>query len=102
MAAVPALLQLPGALLAQGYEAVQLRGVDVLADVEGGFKWVLDVKRGHLGLVLLSTLDESVGWGVGGGGSSADISKTLNSSSSHKVIKCELFNCGLTMERIEL
>lgn len=63
LGAASLLFQQPGALLAQGHEAVQLRGVHVLADVEGGFERVLDVKRGHLGLVLLSTLEEEEGGG---------------------------------------
>lgn len=53
-----ALLEQPGALLTQSHEAVQLRGVHVLADVQGGFERVLDVQRGYLRLVLLFALEE--------------------------------------------
>lgn len=56
-----ALLEQPGALLTQSHEAVQLCGVNVLADVQGGFERVLDVQRGHLWLVLLFALERGEG-----------------------------------------
>lgn len=52
------LLEQPGALLTQSHEAVQLRGIHVLADVQRGFEGVLDVQRGDLRLVLLFALEE--------------------------------------------
>lgn len=51
------LLEQPGALPTQSHEAPQLRGVDILADVQRGFKRVLDVQRGDLRLVLLFALE---------------------------------------------
>lgn len=56
-----ALLEQPGALPTQGHKTFQLCGIDVLADVQGVFKRVLDVQRGHLWLVLLSALEEGKG-----------------------------------------
>lgn len=55
------LLQQPGALLTQSDEAFQLTGVDILADVQGGFEGVLDVQRDHLRLVLLFALGRGKG-----------------------------------------
>ena len=51
------LLQQPQTLLTQSDKAIQLSGVDVLADVQRCFKWVLNVQRGYLRLVLLFALD---------------------------------------------
>lgn len=55
------LLEQPGALLTQSHETGQLRGVDVLADVQGDFEGVLDVQRGDLRLVLLFALEKRRG-----------------------------------------
>lgn len=86
-------MQQPGALLAQGHEAVQLRGVHVLADVKGGFERVLDMERGHLGLVLLSALEED-----GGEGETMLGSAGPKNRSSHEDLNCVWFNHGLSME----
>lgn len=51
------LLEQPGAFLTQSHEALQLGGVDVLADVQRRLKRVLDVQRSHFGFVLLLALN---------------------------------------------
>lgn len=55
------LLEQPGALLTQSHETFELRGVDVLADVQRGFERVLDVQRDYRRLVLLFALKKGNG-----------------------------------------
>lgn len=50
------LLQHPGALPTQRHEALQLRSVNILTDVQRRLKGVLDVQWRDLGFVLLPAL----------------------------------------------